>query len=111
MWWSPLRGFPPPGRQVGVQISVQDNDLYPPTPIKRKNLPPIFYHQADGQRTGLDFSLSYDIVKAQCGELLVESKGGEIGVLEFCPALKFGPIWTLNRKGQASSILTKETTP
>jgi signal transduction histidine kinase len=66
-----------PDGQVGVQISVQDNGFGIPDSIKEKIFQPFFTTKPSGQGTGLGLSLSYDIVKAHGGELLVESKGGE----------------------------------
>jgi signal transduction histidine kinase len=66
-----------PDGQVVVQISVQDNGFGIPDSIKEKIFQPFFTTKPTGQGTGLGLSLSYDIVKAHGGELLVESKGGE----------------------------------
>ena len=48
-----------------------------PISIKEKIFQPFFTTKPTGQGTGLGLSLSYDIVKAHGGELLVESKEKE----------------------------------
>ncbi len=45
--------------------------------ITNKFFQSFFTTKLAGQRTGLDLSLSYDIVKAHDGELKVEAKKGE----------------------------------
>jgi signal transduction histidine kinase len=60
-----------------VIISVKDNGNGIPGHIKEKIFQPFFTTKPSGQGTGLGLSLSYDIVKAHGGELLVETKEGE----------------------------------
>ena len=60
-----------------IEISVKDNGNGIPESIKDKIFQPFFTTKPTGQGTGLGLSLSYDIVKAQGGELKVESKEGE----------------------------------
>ena len=45
--------------------------------IKNKIFQPFFTTKPTGQGTGLGLSLAYDIVKAHCGELKMETKEGE----------------------------------
>jgi signal transduction histidine kinase len=66
-----------PSGDLGVQISIQDNGNGIPDAIKEKIFQPFFTTKPTGSGTGLGLSLSYDIVKAHGGELMVESKEGE----------------------------------
>ncbi len=60
-----------------IQVTVSDNGGGIPEHIKSKIFQPFFTTKPTGQGTGLGLSLSYDIVKAHGGELIVESKEGE----------------------------------
>ena len=60
-----------------VLISVSDNGTGIPNAIREKIFQPFYTTKPTGQGTGLGLSLSYDIVKAQGGELSVETKEGE----------------------------------
>ena len=60
-----------------VTISVKDNGNGIPQKVLDKIFQPFFTTKPTGQGTGLGLSLSYDIVKAHGGELLVETKVGE----------------------------------
>ena len=60
-----------------ILISVQDNGDGIPEQIRDKIFQPFFTTKPTGEGTGLGLSLSYDIVKAQGGELKVETKEGE----------------------------------
>jgi len=60
-----------------VLISVKDNGIGIPQNIVDKIFHPFFTTKPTGKGTGLGLSLSYDIVKAQGGEIKVESKEGE----------------------------------
>lgn len=60
-----------------VEIKVTDNGSGIPQKVLEKIFQPFFTTKPTGQGTGLGLSLSYDIVKAQGGELKVETKEGE----------------------------------
>ncbi len=60
-----------------VEIIVIDNGNGIPQNILDKIFQPFFTTKPTGQGTGLGLSLSYDIVKAQGGEIKVETKEGE----------------------------------
>jgi two-component system NtrC family sensor kinase len=58
-------------------ISIMDNGNGIPHKVIDKIFQPFFTTKPTGQGTGLGLSLSYDIVKAHGGEIIVESKEGE----------------------------------
>jgi signal transduction histidine kinase len=60
-----------------VELSVKDNGTGIPDNVLDKIFQPFFTTKQAGQGTGLGLSLSYDIVKAHGGELLVETKEKE----------------------------------
>jgi len=60
-----------------VIISVKDNGNGIPSKVLDKIFQPFFTTKPAGQGTGLGLSLSYDIIKAQGGEIKVETKEGE----------------------------------
>jgi signal transduction histidine kinase len=60
-----------------VEIKVSDNGNGIPQRVLDKIFQPFFTTKPTGQGTGLGLSLSYDIVKAQGGELKVATKEGE----------------------------------
>ena len=60
-----------------VLISVRDYGNGIPDSIKEKIFQPFFTTKPTGQGTGLGLSLTYDIVKAHGGELMVETKERE----------------------------------
>jgi len=60
-----------------VIITVSDNGNGIPKNIANKIFQPFFTTKPTGQGTGLGLSLSYDIVKAQGGEIKMESKESE----------------------------------
>jgi signal transduction histidine kinase len=66
-------------RRIGdkIEICVKDNGNGIPQKVLDKIFQPFFTTKPTGQGTGLGLSLSYDIVKAHGGELLVETKEGE----------------------------------
>ena len=66
-------------KRVGdtIEIKVADNGPGIPQKIVDKIFQPFFTTKPTGQGTGLGLSMSYDIVKAQGGELKVETKEGE----------------------------------
>jgi two-component system NtrC family sensor kinase len=68
--YSPLQG----GKGGRVELSVQDNGSGIPDSIKEKIFQPFFTTKPTGSGTGLGLSLSYDIVKAHGGELIVRSQ-------------------------------------
>jgi signal transduction histidine kinase/ligand-binding sensor domain-containing protein len=59
-----------------IEIKVNDNGTGIPDEIIDKIFQPFFTTKPTGQGTGLGLSLSYDIVKAHGGELIVETKQG-----------------------------------
>src|SRR5258705_7055956 len=59
-----------------IEVSVKDNGNGIPQKVVDKIFQPFFTTKPTGQGTGLGLSLSYDIVKAQGGELKVESTEG-----------------------------------
>ncbi len=60
-----------------IQITVRDNGNGIPQKILDKIFQPFFTTKPTGQGTGLGLSLSYDIIKADGGEIKVNSKEGE----------------------------------
>ena len=60
-----------------VEISISDNGPGIPKSALDKIFQPFFTTKPTGQGTGLGLSLSYDIIKAHGGELIVETKEGE----------------------------------
>ncbi len=56
-----------------IEISVQDNGNGIPKKILEKIFQPFFTTKPTGQGTGLGLSLTYDIVKAHDGEIIVKS--------------------------------------
>jgi signal transduction histidine kinase len=60
-----------------LEITISDNGTGIPKSIVDKVFQPFFTTKPTGQGTGLGLSLSYDIVKANGGELRVESKEGD----------------------------------
>jgi signal transduction histidine kinase len=60
-----------------IEIIVKDNGNGIPQKILDKIFQPFFTTKPTGQGTGLGLSLSYDIVKAHGGELVVETKEKE----------------------------------
>ncbi|MDZ4808516.1 MAG: ATP-binding protein [Bacteroidota bacterium] len=64
------------GRGAEVLISVSDNGNGIPQKVLDKIFQPFFTTKPTGQGTGLGLSLSYDIIKAQGGELKVETEEG-----------------------------------
>lgn len=60
-----------------LQVLIKDNGTGIPPEIKDKIFQPFFTTKPTGQGTGLGLSLSYDIMMAHGGELLVESEEGE----------------------------------
>ena len=60
-----------------IQISVSDNGPGIPEDIKSKIFQPFFTTKPTGQGTGLGLSLSYDIIKAHGGEIILKSEKGK----------------------------------
>jgi len=57
-----------------IEISVKDNGNGIPSNIKTKIFQPFFTTKPNNQGTGLGLSLSYDIIKAQGGELKLKTE-------------------------------------
>ena len=70
-----------------VEIKVTDNGNGIPQKVLDKIFQPFFTTKPTGQGTGLGLSMSYDIVKAHGGNLLVETKEGDF--TEFIIELPF----------------------
>ncbi len=66
-------GAKPSKGDLGVKISISDNGNGIPEGVLDKIFQPFFTTKPTGQGTGLGLSLSYDIVKAHGGELIVET--------------------------------------
>ena len=66
-----------------VVIRVKDNGIGIPEGIKEKIMQPFFTTKPTGEGTGLGLSLSYDIVKAHGGELMLETATSEQGGTTF----------------------------
>jgi len=60
-----------------VEIKVKDNGNGIPQKVLDKIFQPFFTTKPTGQGTGLGLSLSYDIVKADGGEIKVDTAEGE----------------------------------
>jgi signal transduction histidine kinase len=60
-----------------IEIRVKDNGNGIQPKVLDKIFQPFFTTKPTGQGTGLGLSLSYDIIKAHGGELMVETKEGE----------------------------------
>jgi signal transduction histidine kinase len=60
-----------------VEIKVNDNGNGIPQKVLDKIFQPFFTTKPTGQGTGLGLSLSYDIIKAQGGEIKVDTKENE----------------------------------
>jgi len=70
-----------------VEIRVQDNGNGIPQNTLDKIFQPFFTTKPTGQGTGLGLSLAYDIIKANGGEIKVETREGEGSI--FIIALPF----------------------
>jgi two-component system, NtrC family, sensor kinase len=70
----------------GVEIRIGDNGPGIPENIREKIFQPFFTTKPAGQGTGLGLSLTYDIVKADGGEILLDTKEGEGTefIIRFC---------------------------
>jgi signal transduction histidine kinase len=60
-----------------VLITISDNGTGIPDSVKEKIFQPFFTTKPAGEGTGLGLSMSYDIVKAHGGEMVVRSVAGE----------------------------------
>jgi two-component system NtrC family sensor kinase len=66
-----------PGTVGKIEIRISDNGNGIPQKVIDKIFQPFFTTKPTGEGTGLGLSLSYDIIKAHGGELIVENKEGE----------------------------------
>jgi two-component system, NtrC family, sensor kinase len=60
-----------------IEIRIRDNGTGIPQNLLHKIFQPFFTTKPTGQGTGLGLSLSYDIIKAHQGDLLVQSEEGK----------------------------------
>ena len=60
-----------------IELTVRDNGTGIPEKVIDKIFQPFFTTKPTGQGTGLGLSLSYDILKANSGEIKVKSREGE----------------------------------
>lgn len=60
-----------------IEIMIQDNGFGIPETIRQKIFQPFFTTKPTGQGTGLGLSLSYDIVKAHGGEIVLVDSGDQ----------------------------------
>ena len=60
-----------------IEITVKDNGMGISKSVAEKIFQPFFTTKPAGEGTGLGLSLSYDIIKAHGGDLVVESNAGE----------------------------------
>ena len=60
-----------------IVVRFNDNGVGIPEKIRDKIFQPFFTSKPAGEGTGLGLSLSYDIIKAHGGELLIDSKPNE----------------------------------
>jgi two-component system, NtrC family, sensor kinase len=60
-----------------IEIIIRDNGMGISKSLQEKIFQPFFTTKPTGQGTGLGLSLSYDIIKAHNGELIVESIAAE----------------------------------
>lgn len=63
-----------------IRITIRDNGMGIPKKYINKVLQPFFTTKPTGVGTGLGLSLSYDIIKAYGGDLIVDSVEGEYAV-------------------------------
>lgn len=66
-----------PSGGLGVEIKIKDNGNGIPQKVLDKIFQPFFTTKPTGQGTGLGLSLAYDIVKANGGQIKVETKEDE----------------------------------
>lgn len=74
--YQPMVALKTEKRATDVLITVTDNGDGIPLEIKDKIFQPFFTTKPTGQGTGLGLSLSYDIIKAHGGEIIVETTKG-----------------------------------
>lgn len=60
-----------------VMITVRDNGTGIPSNVRSKIFQPFFTTKPAGQGTGLGLSLSYDIIKAHGGDMVLDTREGE----------------------------------
>jgi signal transduction histidine kinase len=61
----------------GIMLKICDNGIGIPEQIRKKIFQPFFATKPTGQGISLGLSLSYDIIKANGGELNVETMKGK----------------------------------
>lgn len=75
--YSPMVSVSTKRHGKNIEIVIRDNGIGIPEAIRQKIFQPFFTTKPTGQGTGLGLSLSYDIVKAHGGEIILPDYGGQ----------------------------------